>query len=77
VLLFSAKESVFKAWYPIAGTWLGFDDARLEFDREQQTFEAVVTAEREMAAALGLSTFHGRFHVDDRFVFTAVVVPAR
>jgi 4'-phosphopantetheinyl transferase EntD len=26
-LLFSAKESVYKAWYPLAKSWLGFEDA--------------------------------------------------
>nr|WP_154677356.1 4'-phosphopantetheinyl transferase superfamily protein [Parafrankia discariae] len=28
-LLFSAKESVYKAWFPLAQRWLGFDDAEL------------------------------------------------
>ena len=31
-LLFSAKESVYKAWYPLTGRWLGFEDARLTID---------------------------------------------
>lgn len=31
-LLFSAKESVYKAWYPLAGRWLGFEDAALTID---------------------------------------------
>jgi len=26
-LLFSAKESVYKAWFPLTGRWLGFEDA--------------------------------------------------
>ncbi|MGL5858864.1 MAG: 4'-phosphopantetheinyl transferase family protein [Angustibacter sp.] len=29
-LLFSAKEAVFKAWYPLTGHWLDFTDADLE-----------------------------------------------
>ena len=28
-LLFSAKESIYKAWYPLTNRWLGFDDVRL------------------------------------------------
>lgn len=28
-LLFSAKESVYKAWFPLTGRWLGFEDAEL------------------------------------------------
>lgn len=31
-LLFSAKEVVYKAWYPLTGRWLGFEDARLTID---------------------------------------------
>jgi 4'-phosphopantetheinyl transferase EntD len=29
LLLFSAKESVYKAWFPLTGRWLGFEDAEL------------------------------------------------
>jgi 4'-phosphopantetheinyl transferase EntD len=76
LLLFSAKESVFKAWYPIAGRWLGFHHARVEIDYEHQTFDAFVLAQGEYAASLGLSTVRGRYRIDDHFVFTAVVVPA-
>ncbi len=28
-LLFSAKESVYKTWFPLTGRWLGFEDAEL------------------------------------------------
>ena len=31
-LLFSAKEAVYKAWYPLTGRWLGFEEARLTID---------------------------------------------
>lgn len=30
-LLFSAKESTYKAWFPLAQRWLGFADADIEF----------------------------------------------
>lgn len=30
-LLFSAKESVFKAWWPLTQSWLEFDDVRVAF----------------------------------------------
>jgi enterobactin synthetase component D / holo-[acyl-carrier protein] synthase len=32
LLLFSAKESVYKAWFPMTGRWLGFEDAELTID---------------------------------------------
>jgi 4'-phosphopantetheinyl transferase EntD len=31
-LLFSAKEAVFKAWYPLTERWIGFDAATVEID---------------------------------------------
>ncbi|ADP79999.1 4'-phosphopantetheinyl transferase [Pseudofrankia inefficax] len=31
-LLFCAKESVYKAWFPLAGSWLGFEDALITLD---------------------------------------------
>jgi 4'-phosphopantetheinyl transferase EntD len=31
-LLFSAKESVYKAWFPLAQRWLGFDQAAIGID---------------------------------------------
>lgn len=30
-LLFSAKEAVYKAWFPVTGRWLGFEQATVEF----------------------------------------------
>jgi enterobactin synthetase component D len=39
-MLFSAKEAVFKATFPIAGVWLGFGDAELTWDAERRTFAA-------------------------------------
>lgn len=29
-ILFSAKESIYKTWYPLTRRWLGFEDARCE-----------------------------------------------
>jgi 4'-phosphopantetheinyl transferase EntD len=31
-MLFCAKESVYKAWFPLAGRWLGFEDALITLD---------------------------------------------
>jgi len=42
LLLFSAKESVFKVWSPLVGTWLGFRHARIEFDVAAHAFRAFV-----------------------------------
>ena len=39
-LLFSAKESVYKAWFPLTRQWLGFEDADITIDPAAGTFEA-------------------------------------
>lgn len=36
-LLFSAKESVYKAWFPLTGKWLGFEDADIELHQDPGT----------------------------------------
>ncbi len=42
LMLFSAKESIFKALYPIQRVWLGFSDAELTWDAERGLFVARV-----------------------------------
>jgi 4'-phosphopantetheinyl transferase EntD len=68
-LLFSAKESVYKAWYPLARRWLGFEDARLTIDPAAGTFHAAILIDGP------LSELTGRFVVAEGLVATAVTVP--
>lgn len=70
-VLFSAKESVFKAWSPLVGRWLGFREAVVSFAPDDGTFRADIVA----PAAGSPSSFSGRFVVRDGLVLTAVVVP--
>lgn len=74
-LLFSAKESVYKAWYPLAERWLGFEDASLTF-RADGTFAARILIDPPEVAGVALSSFHGRWGVTEALVLTAVTVPA-
>ena len=39
-LLFSAKESVYKAWFPLTRRWLGFEEACVDFDPASGSFTA-------------------------------------
>lgn len=73
-LVFSAKESIYKAWYPLAGRWLDYLDAELTIDAERGTFSAriLVPVEPEI---LSCSMLAGRFAVSDERVFTAVAIP--
>lgn len=67
-LLFSAKESVYKAWFPEARVFLEFHEARLEFDPDAGTFHASLLIDgpfREMT---------GRWVQTGGLVLTAIVV---
>jgi 4'-phosphopantetheinyl transferase EntD len=70
-ILFSAKESVYKAWYPLTGAWLGFEQAVLTFD-PAGSFRARVLPEAGVPG--GPEGFDGRWGVTGGFVTTAVAV---
>jgi len=69
-LLFSAKESIYKAWFPLTGQRPGFADATVRIDRVGACFSARLTAD---GAPTELA---GRFAVRDGIVATAVALPA-
>jgi 4'-phosphopantetheinyl transferase EntD len=87
-VLFSVKESVYKAWYPLAGSWLDFHDVSVTFDAEASGFAARVLpaaavvdalrgperagAHRALAPA---TVVQGRFRVVDGLVLSAAVIP--
>ncbi|GAA3178246.1 MULTISPECIES: 4'-phosphopantetheinyl transferase family protein [Streptomyces] len=73
-LIFSAKESVYKAWYPLTGRWLGFEDAVLTLDPTDASFTARLLVEGPEIDGQRLTTFHGGWLVADGFVVTAVTV---
>jgi len=74
-LLFSAKESVYKAWFPLAGRWLGFEDAVVVFDREGATFSARLLVPGPMVDGRPLGQLSGRWLVRDGLAITAIAVP--
>jgi 4'-phosphopantetheinyl transferase EntD len=75
-LLFSAKESIYKAWYPLTGRGLGFEDARLTID-PTGTFAATLLVDGTRTdSGLPLVELRGRFIVAHGFIATAVTVPS-
>jgi 4'-phosphopantetheinyl transferase EntD len=80
-LLFSAKESVYKAWFPLARRWLGFEDAALLVtpgaDPARGTFTADLLVD-DLPALAGrpLRTLHGRYAVTGGLLGTAVTLTA-
>jgi 4'-phosphopantetheinyl transferase EntD len=73
-LLFSAKESVYKAWFPLARRWLGFEDATVEFDPSQGRFTATLLVPGPLVAGTELRSFSGRWTVAEGIVATAIVM---
>jgi 4'-phosphopantetheinyl transferase EntD len=68
-VLFSAKEAVYKAWYPLTRAWLDFAEADLTLHR-CGGFTA------RLLVPGPVSGFDGRWLVRDGLVLTAIAVPA-
>lgn len=75
-ILFSAKESVYKAWFPLTRRWLGFEDAQLR-PAADGTFTASLRVPGPVVDGAELTGFPGRWVVRDGLVITAVALPAR
>jgi 4'-phosphopantetheinyl transferase EntD len=74
-LLFSAKESVYKAWFPLTGRWLGFEEAELVVDPRAGTFTARLLATGGLVDGRPLTGFDGRWTVTHGLILTAIAVP--
>jgi 4'-phosphopantetheinyl transferase EntD len=75
-ILFSAKESVYKAWFPLTGLWLGFEDADLR-PAPDGTFTATLRVPGPLVDGAELRGFRGRWVVRDGLAITAIALPAR
>lgn len=73
-LLFSAKESIYKCWFPLVGSWLAFEEASVSFEPALGRFRARLHAAPPKAFADALRELEGRFLVRDHLALTAVVV---
>jgi 4'-phosphopantetheinyl transferase EntD len=76
-LLFSAKESVYKAWFPLTGKWLDFSEADITVRPAAPahgTFRAVLLVPGPVVSGRRLDHFEGRWTVRDGVVGTAVTV---
>jgi 4'-phosphopantetheinyl transferase EntD len=74
-LLFSAKESVYKAWFPLTHRWLGFEDADLR-PAPDGTFRATLRVPGPVVDGVEVTGFAGRWALRDDLVITAVALPA-
>jgi enterobactin synthetase component D / holo-[acyl-carrier protein] synthase len=75
-LLFCAKESVYKAWFPLTLRWLGFEQAVITVGPQAGAFTAELLEPAEALDGRRLAGFAGRWLARDGLVLTAITVPA-
>ena len=71
-LLFSAKESIYKAWFPLTGISLSFEDATLDFDVQVGSFSAHIASRGARATRPRPRELAGRWLAHDGPILTAV-----
>jgi 4'-phosphopantetheinyl transferase EntD len=76
-LLFSAKESVYKAWFPLTGRWLGFEEAVISINPVSGTLTARLLVPGPTVHGSPLTRFTGRWLARDGLLLTAIAVPGR
>lgn len=74
-VLFCAKETVYKAWFPLTHRWLGFKDAAIRIDPAERTFSAHLRVTGKTSSDGILTSFDGRWMIDNRLVLTAITLP--
>ena len=74
-VVFCAKESVFKAWFPLAGRWLDFTGAELAIEAGECRFDVRFLVPVPPGLDGNPHTVAGRFQVTGRYVLTAVTAP--
>lgn len=76
-VVFSAKETLYKAYFPLTGFFIGFRDATIalfpETDDEGR-FEAHLVR-RDAPDAAGQRRFAGRYAIDGARVISGIVIP--
>lgn len=77
-LLFCAKEATYKAWFPLTGRWLGFEDAHITFEQDSGgpfgTFHSDLLISGETLDGPPLASFDGRWLIRDGLILTAISV---
>ncbi|WSV65993.1 4'-phosphopantetheinyl transferase superfamily protein [Streptomyces sp. NBC_01013] len=73
-LLFSAKEAVYKTWFPLTGLLLDFPQAEILID-PGGTFRAVLLVPGPVVGGRAVTVFHGRWAAGGGLLATAIGVP--
>lgn len=75
-LLFSAKESIYKGWFPLTRRWLDFDDVEVVIDPRAGRFAAQLLVPGPIIGGRPYQEFDGRYVVRDGLMVTAITVIA-
>jgi 4'-phosphopantetheinyl transferase EntD len=80
-ILFCAKETVYKAWFPLTHRWLGFEDAAITItsgttDPAEGTFSVHLLVAKPTIIGDTLTRLDGRWLRSDELVITAIALPA-
>jgi len=73
-LLFSAKEAVYKAWFPLVHEWLDHQEAEIVVDPQGGTFAAMLSRDGLFLDRRPIHRLHGRWVRDRGVLVTAVVL---
>lgn len=74
-VVWSAKESIFKAWYPLTGRWVDPTACEVTVDPDRGSFEGRLVASVAAAHPDAPSVFDGRWLVVGAHLCTVVIVP--
>jgi len=75
-LLFCCKEAVYKAWYPLARRWLGFESALVSIDPARALFTARLLVPGPDVNGTELAGFSGRWLAADGLLLAAIALPS-
>lgn len=71
-LLFCAKEATYKAWFPLARRWLGFDEADVVINPADRSFETRLLVPGPVVDGCPLTGFSGRWLARDGLILTGI-----
>jgi 4'-phosphopantetheinyl transferase EntD len=73
-LIFSAKEAVYKAWFPLTGRPLAFRDIELSIDPSRGELRARLLVDAPLIEGREVAALSGRWRADDAFLCVAIVL---
>ena len=73
-LLFSAKEAVYKAWFPLVEEWLDHQEVEILVDPQSGTFAALVSPDGLVVDGHPIRRVPGRWVCERGLLVTAVIL---